>query len=321
MFRQAYICRMNSPELLDGRLKIRHLIYLDTLAAAGSVVGAAEHLRVTQPVMTRALQEAETILGVPLFERGRHGTTPTPYGEAFVGHARTVLAELRLAADHVTELADATTGTVTIGTYLFGSNRLLPMAIERLKQSHPRVTVIVREGTPESLTTQLLVGELNLIVGRLTPLEDTSRLRQRPLYQEPVRLIARDGHPAATDPPPTLADLTSYPWVMPVPGTGLRRELEGAFLHEGLRLPGNRVECMAYLTTRHLLLYSDAIAALPELFAADDNQLMLLPTPLPSLSTAVGVTEALGRGSSPTAQAFLGHLDLAAREVRAAVST
>ncbi|MFT4009204.1 MAG: LysR substrate-binding domain-containing protein [Nocardioidaceae bacterium] len=311
---------MDHPQLLDGRLKIRHLVYLDTLAAAGSVVGAAERLRVTQPVMTRALQEVETIVGVPLFERGRHGTTPTAYGTAFISHARTVLAELRLAADHLTELADATTGTVTVGTYLFGSNRLLPMAIERLKRKHPKVTVIVREGTPESLVNELLAGELNLVVGRLTPLDDTSRLRQRTLYQEPVRLIARVGHPAAADPPLPLAELTAYPWVMPVAETGLRRELEAAFLHAGSRLPANRVECMSYLTTRHLLMHSDAIAALPELITTDDSQLTLLPTPLPSFGTSVGITEALGRTASPTTQAFLHHLDRAAHEVRAQVT-
>lgn len=307
---------MTPPELLDGRLKIRHLVYVDALAAAGSVVGAAERLHVTQPVMTRALREIEAITGVSLFVRGPRGVTPTPYGAAFVDHARTVLAELRLTAHHLTELADATTGTVTVGTYLFGSNRLLPMAIERLKRSRPKVTVIVREGNPEALVTELLAGELDLIVGRLTPLDDTSRLDQRVLYQEPVRLVARAGHPAATEPVPPLAALTSYPWVVPVAETALRRELEAAFLHEGARMPADRVECMSYLTTRHLLVHSDAIAALPELITTDDAHIELLPTPVPSLSSSVGITEAQGRTKSPTAAVFAECLDAVAAEIR-----
>ncbi|MDQ6527174.1 LysR substrate-binding domain-containing protein [Nocardioides sp. LHD-245] len=307
---------MGHPELLNGRLKIRHLVYVDTLAAAGSVVRAAERLHITQPVMTRALRELEEIVGVQLFARGARGISPTPYGTAFVDHARTVLAELRLTASHLAELADATTGTVTVGTYLFGSNRLLPMAIERLKRSRPRVTVVVRESNPEVLVTELLAGGLDLIVGRLTPLDDSSRLEQRVLYQEPVRLVARKGHPAAREPVPPLSALTSYPWVVPVAETALRRELEAAFLREGIRLPADRVECMSYLTTRHLMVHSDAIAALPEMITADDEQIALLPTPVPSLGSAVGLTEAQGRSQGPTAALFVECLDAVAAGIR-----
>jgi hypothetical protein len=45
---------MDINRLLDGRLKVRHLLLVVTVAEQGSVVGAAERLRVTQPVVTRA---------------------------------------------------------------------------------------------------------------------------------------------------------------------------------------------------------------------------------------------------------------------------
>jgi DNA-binding transcriptional LysR family regulator len=64
---------MDVNRLLDGRLKVRRLVLVVTVAEQGSVVGAAERLRVTQPVITRGLRELEQILGVELFD----GVTPT----------------------------------------------------------------------------------------------------------------------------------------------------------------------------------------------------------------------------------------------------
>lgn len=186
---------MDPPRLLDGRLKLRHLVLVDALAERGSVIRAAEQLHVTQPVVTRALREVEEILGVELFERHARGVTPTLYGEAFVAHARAVLAELRQAGRHVAELVHADRGTVIVGTHLAGSNLLLPRAIARVKAERPNLTVIVHEATPDVQITGLLDGGIDMSVGRITPLPDGARLRQIELYQEPICLVTRHDHP------------------------------------------------------------------------------------------------------------------------------
>jgi DNA-binding transcriptional LysR family regulator len=73
---------------------------------------------------------------------------------------------------------------------------------------------------------------------------------------------------------------------------------------------------LAHLTTRHLLLHSDAIAALPELITWDDPGLTQLPTPLPSVSSRVGVTEAAGRAASPATRALTDCLRAVAADLR-----
>lgn len=295
---------MDPPRLLDGRLKIRHLVLIDALASAASIAQASERLHITQPVVTRSLQEIESLLGVPLFERSSRGIAPTVFGVAFTDHARAVLAQLRVSAEHLAELADGSAGTVTVGTHLAGSNLLLPLAIGRLKQNKPKVTVVVQEGNPGSLTADLLAGALDLVVGRLTSLDDMARLQQEPLYAEPIRLVARHDHRARAGTATKLADLMDYRWVVPVSETALRRELESAFLREGLPLPADRVECTHILTTRHLLLHSDAIGVLPGLIARGEPGLAPLPVELPFVSSAVGITSVAGRTSSPAACAL-----------------
>jgi DNA-binding transcriptional LysR family regulator len=312
---------VNADRLLDGRLKLRHLVLVSTIAEQGSVVRAAERLRVTQPVVTRGLRELEAILGVELFDRGPRGVTPTIYGTVFVTHAQAVLTQVRQAGQHIAELRAGEAGTVTVGTHLAGSNVLLPRAIARLKKERPGLRVIVREATPDVLLADLLVGRVDLTVGRLTPGDDGGRTAQIRLYHEPVRLVTRAGHPALAGRETPLGELLGYPWVLPVDQTSLRRELEEVFSVQGLPLPADRVECTSMPTLRSLLLDTDAIAALPMLITEDDDRLAMLDTPLSSVSRLVGVTVARNRMHSPGTELLLERLREVAGEIRRRLGT
>ncbi|MFI6520710.1 LysR substrate-binding domain-containing protein [Spirillospora sp. NPDC050679] len=308
---------MRAIDLLNGRLKLRHLVLVVAIADQGSVLRAAEHLHLAQPAVTRSLREVEHILGVELFTRGPRGVTPTLFGEAFVEHARAVLAELRRAGERITGLADADVGTVTIGTLLAGSNVLLPRAIATLKRDRPGITVIVQEATFDAQVPRLLDGEIDLILGRLNPIQELRGLRQITLYSEPVRLVARRDHPARACAGLTLADLQDYPWVLPLERTALRHELEQVFRAEGLTLPSNLVECTSILTVRTLVRDTDMIAALPDLVARTDEEIAPLPVALEPVRRQVGVTLPDQRSLTPSARLMLDHLRHRATELMA----
>ncbi|WP_067468820.1 LysR substrate-binding domain-containing protein [Actinomadura macra] len=306
---------MRAIDLLNGRLKLRHLVLVAAIADQGSVLRAAEHLHLAQPAVTRSLREVEALLGVELFTRGPRGVTPTLFGDAFLEHARAVLAELRRAGERISGLADGEVGTVTIGTLLAGSNVLLPRAIAALKKDRPGITVIVQEATFDAQVPRLLDGEIDLILGRLNPIGDLRGLRQITLYGEPVRLVARHDHPARTRPGLSLADLLDYPWVLPLEQTALRTELEQLFRAEGLVPPGNLVECTSVLTVRTLVRDTDMIAALPELVARTDTGIAPLPVPLETVRRQVGVTLPAHRSPTPSARLMLDHLRGEAAEI------
>lgn len=308
------VAGMEMPRLLDGRLKLRHLVLVDTLTEQGSVVGAAAALHVTQPVVTRGLHDLEAILGVPLYERGPRGITPTEFGTAFTEHARAVLAQLTHAARHVVEIADATRGRVVAGIHLAGSNLLLPRAIAHLKEDHPLVTVVVREGTPESLLVELTAGRVDVIVGRLSG-PGTEGTRRQALYQESIRVVAGAHHPLAARETVSLEDLTEFPWIVPGTETMLRQELESLFAQHGLDLPANRVEATSFLTVRQLLTETAMVAALPGLLGMDDPRLVTLPTPLENIGHSVGLTLAAGRRLNPATQALIGSLRTVAAQI------
>ena len=314
------IIGMDIRTLLNGPLKIRHLVLVLAIADHGTIVSAARHLYITQPAVSRGLREVEDALGAPLFERGARGVRPTPFAEVFISHARAVVGHLQQATQHIAELADASAGSVTIGTYVAGGNLLLPKAIARLKQQRPHVSVHVHEATPDRLTNGLVAGEIDIVVGRLTPHPDVPELQQAALYHEPFEVVARHGHPVFERGETALNQLRNYPWVMPVAQTALRGDLETAFARERLELPEQQVDCSSTMTLRAIVAETDFLALQPRTIGTADPLLRIVGARIKGISQTVGVTTLQDRLPSPAVVLMLRCFEQVAVEIRKTLS-
>ncbi len=65
--------------------QIRHLL---AVAEHGNILRAAAAIHISQPALSRSIQNLEHELGVKLLERGPRGVAPTVYGTALLKHAR-----------------------------------------------------------------------------------------------------------------------------------------------------------------------------------------------------------------------------------------
>lgn len=61
-------------------MEIRVLKYFLTVAQAGNITKAANLMHLTQPTLSRQLQDLEKELGQKLFVRGSHNVVLTPEG-------------------------------------------------------------------------------------------------------------------------------------------------------------------------------------------------------------------------------------------------
>ncbi|MEW2503798.1 MULTISPECIES: LysR substrate-binding domain-containing protein [unclassified Amycolatopsis] len=310
---------MDQQRFLDGRLKIRHLVLVIAIAENGSLLGAAKDLHVTQPAVTRALRETESIVGVELFVRGPRGVRPTAFGEILLDHARAVVSTMASAQDRIDGLLRDGAEPVRVGTNLAGAYVLLPSALVRLKAEHPTLTATVVEGLGADLDVRLAHGEVDLLVGR-PPAGTASRFHHAPLYEEPVGLVARRDHPAIASGLCSLAQLQEFPWILPGRPTALRDELDELFARHEVPLPRNVIECSTILTMRSILLHTDAITPLPLLIGADDDALGYLPIRLETVPRAIGITTLAGRTPSKSAQLLIGHLVAEAQRISAEIA-
>lgn len=73
-------------------MSLAQLQHFVVVAEEGHVHRAARRLHISQPPLTRSIRNLEDELGTPLFERTPRGMALLPRGEAFLVHARRILA-------------------------------------------------------------------------------------------------------------------------------------------------------------------------------------------------------------------------------------
>jgi DNA-binding transcriptional LysR family regulator len=300
------------------RLTANHFRLIVAIADEKSLVGAAKLLNMTQPAVTKSLQVAESQLEVQLFQRTTSGMVPTIYGEALIAQARIVLLQLRHAAQDISDLCDGNAGRVLVGTLSAPSAMLLPTAIVRLREKHPKLTVKVIEGTNEALVPALRHREIDMIVGRLPDDIDRSELTQEILFQDVLSVVAAPSNPLVGRKDLSLADLVDHNWVLPPDNTSLRRQIDRSFQRAGLIPPTAAIEVRSLQTMHSILLQGDYLSAwswqVVWRYAAAE-QLGVVPIRLSSMATAVGITRRLGMPPSPAASLLAESLRTVSREI------
>jgi DNA-binding transcriptional LysR family regulator len=303
---------------ITRKFRLRHVELVAALYDSRSILKAARALSLSQPTLTKALRDIETTLGVELFTRTNRGLEPTPYGEIFARHAKIVLAQLRHAAEEIENLRAGYSGKVTVGTLLAASSSILPDAITLLKKERPGVAISVVVGTYDILVPSLLVGDLDMVLGRMPEQGRSRALVYEDFYREPICLVVRRGHPLLRKRRLGLRELVNEAWLLPLPETTLRRQIERAFLDANAPLPRNVIESVSILTNRALLRKSDCIGVMPYHVALDDVEqqlLAILPVKLKSIESPVGAIMRAPGNLPPAASALLECLRIAARDV------
>ena len=78
----------------SGRVELRHLKVFEAVARLRSFTQAAAELSITQPALSRTIQQLEDALGVTLLDRSSRHVETTPAGRTLLDHVERVLAEL-----------------------------------------------------------------------------------------------------------------------------------------------------------------------------------------------------------------------------------
>src|SRR3954451_6907787 len=86
-----------------------------SVARAGGFTAAAKNKGVTQPSLSRRVQQLEAEVGTRLVVRAARGVSLTRAGERFLVHAELALRSLEAGVIEVDELSEKPHGTVAIG--------------------------------------------------------------------------------------------------------------------------------------------------------------------------------------------------------------
>ncbi len=291
-------------------MDIRHLIILHQVELCGSITKAAAALNTSQPSLTRALQQLEQKVGLPLLERSRRGTALTAPAQALVRHTRAILAEMRRAEDDMTAFKTSGGERIAIGTMPAGSSQLLPETLLRFQIKCPDVAVSVFESTGP-LPEMVEKGELDLAIMTLSVDSLSIGLTDETLLYDRLVVVARHGHPLLRKRKITVHDLAAADWMLPMVVGKPRQEFENAFWRLGVEPPRRKLEIGSARMLRAMLLATDKIAPMVELTISDEERrgvLAVLPVEIDLPVRRVSLLMRKGAAKSPALESFVATL-------------
>lgn len=307
--------------LLRSNLKFKHLQLLVTLDDLRHVGKAAESMHLTQPALSKALAELESIVGTRLFERSSRGTEPTPEGVALVFFARETIAQLDRVSEEFRAIETGSAGTVQVGSMMTASALLIPRSVVLVKERSPQTGIRVDEALIEILVERLLLGQLDLIIGRIDAIVNTAGLELERLYSDSVVVVSTPDHPIASEQNLCWADLHSCAWVLPPPGTSARARFDANLARHGMAPPRDLVETGSFLSLFSLVRDWGALAILAESTArylSTMGLLKILPLPVVHVASPIGIIRVKGRRDTRAAALFCECARLAAMELASA---
>ena len=283
---------MTEPWQRLPALSLKQLQYFVTLAELRHFTDTANRLAISQPALSSALRQIETVLGGKLVNRTASSVTLTELGAAILPHARRVLSVAQLAFHDMEQIVAAGgDGTVRIGLVPSVSSLLFPLLPQVLAQTFPRLRVEFHDQTNDALVRELQSGQIDFGIGAI----DSSlpaALQIYPLREDPFVAVLHGDDPLADLPWKLLAgrDIAVF-------SKGNIQRLVGA-LAESHRLTLNTRFQVDYIETLYGLVRSRlAIAILPELYTThlQDPVLKIAQLQQPALARTV----ALMRGPQP----------------------
>jgi LysR family pca operon transcriptional activator len=273
-----------------ARIRLRHLQAFLAVVQRGTLRGAAESLAVSQPAVTKTLNELEDVLGVRLFERGRRGAALTPEAEVFLRHARASVAALGQAVEGVRGGHDET--PLRVGALPTVAPSIVAAAVLALRARRPQTPVRVSTGRNGELIALLRRRELDAVVGRLAEPDEMAGLSFELLYAEPLAVVARRGHPLAGRAVPSASALARYPLVLPQAGTVIRHSVDSFFAGRGVSPAQGVTETLSVSLARTLVLAGDTLWFTPPSAAETDlsaGTLVRLPVDTTGTEEPVGL--------------------------------
>jgi DNA-binding transcriptional LysR family regulator len=202
-----------------------------------SISLAADTLQLTQPAITRRVQNFEEALGAELLDRNTKPLRPTPIGLRVYEQCRAVLREMDVLSELVAQDA-LPSGALRIGVPQSISDAVLLSSLNALRGIYPELKAQVSTGWGTHLLSRVEHGELDAAVvlfpaGKVFP----DGVSNRSLGKMSLVVVAPKGSMSKRN--YRLADCYQQGWILNPDGCGFRAGLQRMLASQGLNFQIN----------------------------------------------------------------------------------
>jgi DNA-binding transcriptional LysR family regulator len=299
---------------IGRRLRLRDLHVLFAVSQSGGMAKAAVALGVSQPVVSDAIADLESALGVRLLDRSRRGVSLTLYGQAILSRSQTAFDELRQGVRDIESLADPTKGEVRIGCPESLCAGILPPIIDELSQRLPRVRFQVTQVNtlnPRLEFPELRERKLDVVLARVVEMfgafDYAEDLEVEKLIDDHLVVVAGSTSPWAARRKISLSELSDVPWILPSKSWNALR-IHEAFAAISKEMPAIIIDTFSVALRNQLLATGRFIAAIPASTLTGkgpEAAIKALPVELPDKPWPVAMVTLKNRTLNPAVRHFV----------------
>jgi DNA-binding transcriptional LysR family regulator len=174
-------------------MELRHLRYFCVLAGELHFGKAAARLHISQPPLSRQIEQLETELGFLLFHRTKRTVELTAAGTVFLEEVEQIFKQLDRAVSLGRQTQRGEIGNLAIAFVSSAAYNILPVLLKYLREEHPGVSISLHELTTDRQLTSLLSGQIDL--GIIRPPIDDRNIFYQPILQENLVVALPENNP------------------------------------------------------------------------------------------------------------------------------
>jgi DNA-binding transcriptional LysR family regulator len=193
-------------------MELRHLRYFVTLAEERNFNRAAARLHISQPPLTRQIQQLEEELGSRLFVRTTRGVELTEAGQSMFDDAQRILGLVSTAAERTRRIGRGQVGRLDVG--IFGSAILnhIPRVLREFRDNFPDVEIALHQQTKSEQIKALRERRLTIGFNRHVPVEPDIIVET--VFDEPLVIALNTKHPLARHKSISIQEIIDEPLIL-----------------------------------------------------------------------------------------------------------
>lgn len=195
-----------------NRVDIRHLRYFEAVARNGSFRAAAEELNISQPPLTRQIQQLEEIIGSQLLFRRSSGVETTLAGAALYTEASNILDLIENGCASASLIGSGHLGRLDVGVFGSAVLDIVPRIVVAFRSRYPQVEVALHNMNRETQIKAL--EERRIIIGFNRFFVDHPDLIWEPVVREKMLVVVPSDHPFAGYDKVKLRDFHRQPLIL-----------------------------------------------------------------------------------------------------------
>lgn len=242
--------------MFDFRLQVFH-----TVASRLNFTKAAAELYISQPAVTKHIQEVENYFKVKLFDRNGTRIKLTPAGETLLQFTEQLFTIYRNIEFEMNDLSQQHKGKLRVGASTTVAQYVLPPVLAAFHKKFKEVKITLTNHNTEQIEKALLNKEIDL--GIIEGRSKNSSIKYTEFLKDEIVLVSavKNSFKKATIQP---RDLNHIPLLLREPGSGTLEVITHALKNAGIKMNSLKVEMQLASTEsiKSFLLHSDCLAFL-----------------------------------------------------------